>query len=89
MPVVDLINKYKFSISVYSAIVSFILITTTATFLSTNYDFVSETISGLGRSQQKYDWLLVLTGITYSVLIQGFIPLLYLSSRSFPHSVDG
>ena len=60
MSVVDLINKYKFSISVYSAIVSFILITTIATFLSTNYDFVSETISGLGRSQQKYDWLLVL-----------------------------
>ena len=82
MSVVDLINKYKFSISVYSAIVSFILITTIATFLSTNYDFVSETISGLGRSQQKHDWLLVLTGITYSVLIQGFIPLLYLSSRS-------
>ena len=81
MSVVDLINKYKFSISVYSAIVSFILITTIATFLSTNYDFVSETISGLGRSQQKYDWLLVLTGITYSILIQGFIPLLYLSSR--------
>ena len=85
MSVVDLINKYKFSISVYSAIISFILITTIATFLSTNYDFVSETISGLGRSQQKYDWLLVLTGITYSILIQGFIPLLYLSSRSIDH----
>ena len=82
MSVLFLMKKYIFSISVYSAIVSFVLVTTLATLLSTDYSFVSETISGLGKSNQKYDWLLVLTGIIYSILIQGFIPLLYFSSRS-------
>ena len=79
---VVLMKKYIFSISVYSAIISFVSITTLATFISTDYSFVSETISGLGKSNQKYDWLLVLTGIIYSLLIQGLIPLLYFSSRS-------
>ena len=82
MSVAALMKKYIFSISVYSAIISFVSITTLATFISTDYSFVSETISGLGKSNQKYDWLLVLTGIIYSLLIQGLIPLLYFSSRS-------
>lgn len=82
MSKVILMKKYIFSISVYSAIFSFLAITTLATILAIDYDFVSETISGLGKSNQKYSWLLVLTGITYSTLIQGLTPLLYFSSKS-------
>jgi len=75
-------KKYIFSTLVYSAIVSFVLFTTLATLLSTDYNFVSETISGLGKANQQYSWLLVLTGITYSILVQGLIPLLYFSSKT-------
>ena len=82
MSLVVLMEKYIFSISVYSAIVSFVSFTTLATLLSIDYNFVSETISGLGKSNQKYAWLLLLTGITYSILIQGLIPLLYYCSKS-------
>ena len=82
MRIVVLIKKYLFAISVFSAIVSFILLTTLATILSTDYYFMSETISALGESNQKYDWILLVTGITYSILIQGLIPLLYYCSKS-------
>ena len=58
MSLVVLMEKYIFSISVYSAIVSFVSFTTLATLLSIDYNFVSETISGLGKSNQKYEYCL-------------------------------
>ena len=82
MSILVFIKTNLFPISVFSAIASFIVLTTISTILSTDYNFISETISALGKSNQKHDWILMVTGITYSILIQGLIPLFYFSSKS-------
>lgn len=76
------IRTNVFSISVITAVVSFIVLTTLATLFATDYDFISETISALGTANQKHSWILFLSGTIYSVFIQGLIPLFYVSSKS-------
>jgi hypothetical protein len=82
MSILVFIKTNLFPISVFSAIASFIVLTTISTIFSTDYNFISETISALGKSNRKHDWILMVTGITYSILIQGLIPLFYFSSKS-------